>query len=248
MRQYRASQAWATVTSLLAVVAIIGVIWLVLSNTAANRNPGQQATVPMTAQEPTANAMGTGTPATPSKIAPDLTATRVAWETERAKFYTEIVSSPIATSEPNPTGISEVDLHNRLMWEKQGFLVENGFAAYVNGQRVGVFAGAHASDLDQGKVMVVWIFPYRTFIEGYLTPARHGSVHITEEENNRLTLLSTDGTTFYFDIPGLTFTASLVEVVPTILPVPTYTPPVPPATLGLPTAYPEVTPPVPASP
>jgi hypothetical protein len=246
-QQHRSSPAWTTVTGLLAIVAIIGVIWLVLSNTAANSNPDQQSTVAVTPPEPNASVVGTDETPVASVVAPDLTSTRAAWETERSRFYTEIVSSPIATSEPAPTGIRD-DEYARLEWAKQGLIVENSFGGFVDGNPVSIFAGAHASEPEQGVVQVVWVFPYRTFIERYPTPGGHGSVHITDEENNRLTLLSVDGTTFYFDIPALTFTTSLVEVVPTILPVPTYTPPVPPPTLGLPTAYPEVTTPVPASP
>jgi hypothetical protein len=39
-------------------------------------------------------------------------------------------------------------------------------------------------------------------------------------EGLRLILLSTDGETFYFDVPGQQFTASLAEGVPTVSPVP----------------------------
>ncbi|HLY27041.1 MAG TPA: hypothetical protein VKQ72_11925 [Aggregatilineales bacterium] len=83
----------------------------------------------------------------------------------------------------------------------------------------------------------MWTFPLRGFNKQYATPGRHGSVRITGEHNNRLTLLSTDGNTFYFDVPGLQFVPSLTEVVPTITPPPTYTP-VMPNTPPAPTGYP----------
>jgi hypothetical protein len=74
-------------------------------------------------------------------------------------------------------------------------------------------------------------------------PAREGhsveAVHLTAEQNNSLTLVSTDETTIYFDISRLAFTSSLADVMPTITPAPSYTPPVFPTPAGPPTAYPE---------
>jgi hypothetical protein len=48
------------------------------------------------------------------------------------------------------------------------------------------------------------------------------------EQNHRLTLVSTDGTTYYFDVPARQFVASPDEVVPTATPPPTFTPYPPP--------------------
>jgi len=109
----------------------------------------------------------------------------------------------------------------------------------VDGNNVSVFAGAWAADPDQGTLQVIWKVYYlgRSIKGQYVTPGRHGSVHITVGENNRLTLVSTDGSTFYFDVPGLQFVPSLTELVPTITPPPNNTPQFP-STAPAPTAYP----------
>ena len=59
------------------------------------------------------------------------------------------------------------------------------------------------------------------------TPTKHGGVRVVGEQDNRLTLASTDGTTYYFDIPSLSYVSSLTVFAPSITPPPTRTP-VPP--------------------
>jgi hypothetical protein len=49
-------------------------------------------------------------------------------------------------------------------------------------------------------------------------------VRVVSEQNNRLTLVSTDGTTYYFDVPARRFVDSLNEVVPSATPPNTFTP------------------------
>ena len=56
------------------------------------------------------------------------------------------------------------------------------------------------------------------------TPTKHGGVRVVSEQGNRLTLVSTDGTTYYFDIPSRRFVASLTEVVPSATPPNTFPP------------------------
>jgi hypothetical protein len=66
--------------------------------------------------------------------------------------------------------------------------------------------------------------PTRGFDEQILTPTQNGGVHVVSEQKDRLTLVSTDGTTYYFDVPARRFVASLTEVVSSATPPPTYTP------------------------
>lgn len=58
----------------------------------------------------------------------------------------------------------------------------------------------------------------------YNTPLEAGSVQIVGAQGERLILLSTQGMTFYFDVPGERFVNSLTEVVPSVTPAPTKTP------------------------
>ena len=56
------------------------------------------------------------------------------------------------------------------------------------------------------------------------TPTKHGGVRVVSEQDNRLKLVSTDGTTYYFDIPSLSFVSSLTVFAASITPPPTRTP------------------------
>jgi hypothetical protein len=118
-------------------------------------------------------------------------------------------------------GIQDVD--GPIVFPQYRF--ENAWSDFINGEWVGVLAGAYSDNLSQGIVVFGWNE------ELYETPVQAGSVHIVTEDNYRLTLESTDGTIFYFDIPGRRFVESLTEVVPTITPItpnPTSTPTITP--------------------
>jgi hypothetical protein len=107
---------------------------------------------------------------------------------------------------------------------KEGYVIENGWGGSVDGINMSIYAGVHQGDLAQGLLHVIVFNPEHPLEQDFLTPLQAGSVHIVSDENYRLTLLSTDGTTFYFDIPGLRYADSLTEVVPTITPYMTETP------------------------
>jgi hypothetical protein len=102
---------------------------------------------------------------------------------------------------------------------------------------------------DQGIVIVAeakWINGNVIFLEGakgqFPTAQATGSLHITDAQGARLVLKSSNGTTYYFDVPSRQFVDSLnapppptVTEPPDPTSIPTYAPP----TLGpLPTAYP----------
>jgi hypothetical protein len=71
---------------------------------------------------------------------------------------------------------------------------------------------------------------YDGIAKRFLTPAKHGGVRVVSEHNNRLKLVSTDGTTYYFDIPTLGFVSSLTAIAPSPTPSPTSVAYIPPPT------------------
>jgi hypothetical protein len=111
---------------------------------------------------------------------------------------------------------------------------------FENGRRrvyvgVGSLAGegGRSQATDKGVVVVnvvEWVtqlgLTYPETVPGggeYRTPVDTGTLTINGAQDARLILLSTNGTTFYFDVPARRFVSSLTEVVPTITPWPTYT-------------------------
>jgi hypothetical protein len=232
------TNAWGMLAGVSAVIVIVGLIWVILTYYSYGNNSAAGTQASATAPQTTGTIASPDTSATAGQQATnDAVATIVAMKaTDATARAIELTASPFPTPVPGPTGI-RVDEYQKLEWAKQGLVVENGFGGFVNGNPVNIWAGAHVSDPNQGVVQVLWVLPYRTFQVRVSTPGQHGSVHITGEAHNRLTLVSADGTTFYFDIPGLTFVSSPTEVVPSITPPPTYTP-VMPSTAAAPTGYP----------
>jgi hypothetical protein len=122
-----------------------------------------------------------------------------------------------------PTGIYS-DTGVQASGLKIGMDAQNSWFGFVDGNAITVFGGALLDQPDQGAVHLFTNFPTRSFDEQILTPTKHGGVRVVSVQNNRLTLVSTDGTTYYFDVPARRFVASLTEVVPSATPPPTYTP------------------------
>jgi hypothetical protein len=122
--------------------------------------------------------------------------------------------------------------------QKMGLDAQNAWFGLFNGLPVSIYAGALAWDPEQGAIFLFMELPKRGVEDRFLTPTKHGGVRVVSDQDNRLTLLSTDGTTYYFDLPARRFVASLTEVVPTATPLPTYTPFPPPAIFSILTPYP----------
>jgi hypothetical protein len=114
-----------------------------------------------------------------------------------------------------------------------GLLAQNSWQRRIGSQPVLVVAGAFVAALERGGLAVTRD-QGRTWLT-FTTPAAAGSVRITAEEHNRLTLRSQQGSTFYFDVPSLSFADSLTQIIPTALPP---TPYPGPGTPPRPTAYP----------
>jgi hypothetical protein len=139
-------------------------------------------------------------------------------ETQRA--YTPPPTAPFTYP---PTGTLD-DPYVRASAKMLAIYGLNGWRGLWDGKVVGVYAGAWAEGSDQG-IIDVWFDSGE--VGKFLTPTRHGGVRVVSEQDNRLTLVSTDGTTYYFDIPSLSYVSSLTVFAPSITPVPTRTP-VPP--------------------
>jgi hypothetical protein len=208
-----------------ALTALIGALYFVLS-TQATSGVAISQTPPIVTE--------TGVPTQP-------TTELEAILTQKANAGATAAARSPTTPEIAPTGIYD-DEKFKAQWQAFGFNVKNAWFGIVDGNLVTVFAGASSIDQQQGMLKVSMILPNREFQGEFATAEKHGALQITAEQNNRLTLVSTDGTTFYFDVPAMRFVSSPTEVAPTMTPLPTYTPIVLPTEAPPPTGYPQPSP------
>jgi hypothetical protein len=206
------------ILGLLAVVVLVALIGFVLSR------PAGAGLLPIGQGSVTTGATGVGPAAAAPTLEEQLTRAAVATILElKSRGSTEVAMTQAAitpaTWTPGPTAISDNE-QTKGQWLAFGFLVENAWSGPINGGNMSVFAGAYSGASDQGTLEIIWTARYLNPSRElrYDTPGKHGSIHIVRADNNRLTLVSTDGTTFYFDVPGLQFVSSLTDVVPTITP------------------------------
>ncbi len=157
-----------------------------------------------------------------------------------------LTANPIVQGTP-PTGILEEGGAD-FYYPTYDVIIYNKWQDVVNenGEWGLVYAGSMYTDPTQGLVLI----PSQP-VQIYLTPIKAGSVRIVAVQNLRLTLISENGTTFYFDVPGRRFVDSLTEVAPTVTPYLSSTPtptetPAPTVTLA-PTCTPGPTPGPPAA-
>jgi hypothetical protein len=115
-----------------------------------------------------------------------------------------------------------------------GLDTQNGWSGFVHGYHFFIYAGALLTDLEQGAIIMVTTMPSGASIEQFVTSTKHGTLQAVSEQNNRLTLIASDGTVFYFDLPTHQFVASLTEVAPSVTPSLTPSPSVTPEPTGLP--------------
>lgn len=226
------------VLGLLAVGALAGFTWFLGNQSVAPNRQAAGATeaLPVTA------AVGP-TPTIPMVIPPGAMQPGEPTPVQLSLGYeglpTEIIRVGIFSG---AYGISE-------QWERGlGFRVNNYWSGIVNGEGIGVMAGAGVRDTSSGALIVSRRDGSR---EGYMAPSAHGALWVRAENSARLTIESDDGTIFYFDVPGRQFVADLAVVVPTVdlrtpRVIPTVTP-VPGPSQGYPgpgsTAAPSETPP-----
>lgn len=230
-------QTLGVLISLIGIMVIIGASWFIFSN------------------NPSGAALATGTaPASatvhpypePSSVAltPDLAATQNSIATlialknaEGTKAIQDFTTTPQQTALPFATGIYPRN-QTAYQVQRKGLETENGWVGLIDGNKVSIWAGALVSDATQGALYILYEYPDRFADQLVLTTEKQGSLRIIAEVNNRLTLTSAQGATYYFDVPGLAFGSSLSEIIPTITPYPTYTPVAPLPTVPLPTSYP----------
>jgi len=131
-----------------------------------------------------------------------------------ATAYQRQTDQPIAQG-TQPFGILEGGW-DVFRYPSQDVIIQNLWRNVVNenGDWMSVYAGSMYTEPTQGLVIVSGQAPDQT----YLTPTKAGALRIVAEQNLRLTLVSTDGTTFYFDILGQRFVDSLTELAPTVTP------------------------------
>jgi hypothetical protein len=95
------------------------------------------------------------------------------------------------------------------------FLAENAWKQDMGDGYILVFAGYSPANPEKGVLYVVIdrknLHTSRTFV----APGNSGSIHIVKAISMRLVLEANNRETLYFDIPGLSFTNSLEEIVPT---------------------------------
>jgi hypothetical protein len=194
----------------------------VAASSSPTSSPQQPAKPP---QEPTA-AVPYPVPAivqTYNAVAAETAAAEAIYRTQQAIFR-----ATDQASTPRPTGIV---IHLPTGTMDYGFYLDagkllgikalNGWFGLWDGKAIAIYAGAASDDPDQGVIAVaINNAPFGNFP----TPTKHGGVRVVGEHDNRLTLVSTDGTTYYFDIPSFSYVSSLTAFAPSITPPPTRTP------------------------
>jgi hypothetical protein len=102
------------------------------------------------------------------------------------------------------------------------FTAGNMWQGWMENRWVQVYAGALGSDPTQGVLIVVRENGGGT--EWVQAPAGSGGLWLMAESNHRLTVSSTGGQIFYFDVAAMAFADSLEQALPTRMPLPTLSP------------------------
>jgi hypothetical protein len=114
-------------------------------------------------------------------------------------------------------------MDNQVAGDKLNIVVINAWRGIVDGEPVSFYAGSYGGRPTDGVVCLR--SPHIPPLEGIFcipSPTQHGGLRVVAEQDNRLTLVSTDGTIYYFDLPALLFVPSLEGTYPTAtLPPPT---------------------------
>ncbi|MEJ2601007.1 MAG: hypothetical protein P8Z00_21930 [Anaerolineales bacterium] len=161
---------------------------------------------------------------TPSAAAAKTAAGLLSTKEILIKTYLAITPSPTLPITPFPTGIINSNIKQKASGKLLGLDTQNVWVGLVAGNEADVTAGALLSDPEQGAIYLVVSIPRDGVMEQILTPTKHGAVRVVSEQHNRLTLVSNDGTVYYFDVPARRFVGSLTEVVPRATPPFTFTP------------------------
>jgi hypothetical protein len=217
---------------LVLVLAIVGVITVLIFGTFRVRNKGE---VPITTT-PYSTATFEEPPTAlpyPVPLENPLTPTAAARQTAQGPLDTQyaimlatyMVTTPSSTPPRTfaPTGTREGE-RIKPSGEKMGLDAQNAWVGILNRRPVSVYAGALSGVPEQGAIYIFVELHNTGVNELILTPTKHGGVRVVSEHHNLLTLVSTDGTTYYFSIPARRFVASRTEVVPSATPPNTFPP------------------------
>lgn len=140
----------------------------------------------------------------------DRAATEEASAIAKATAHPRNISAPTGllptASAPQPTPITGIRNIGQSPFGKYA-LIENQWQDIVNGQLVIVYAGRLGAAPDQGFVAVSTGTPSGENVttQQFLTPTKSGAVKITAVNGSLVTLESTQGVTFTFDLTALTF-------------------------------------------
>jgi hypothetical protein len=224
---------------LLLGLAIVAAITIAILSTLRGPAPGSAtvAASPFPTSSPRQTATPSQEPITalpyPYPLENPLTSTAAAKQTAAGPINTQYMimlatylattPSPTPPRTFPPTGTSE-DMYVLASGEKMGLDVQNAWFGVLDERPVSVYAGALSGVPEQGAIYIFVELPSRIVNEQILTPTQHGGVRVVSEQNNRLTLVSTDGTTYYYDVPARRFVDLLTEIVPSATPPFTFTP------------------------
>lgn len=114
------------------------------------------------------------------------------------------------TDPPPPTGI--IDKIPELFYSR-GVKIVNLWQDYVNDELIQVAAGALTNDPSQG-IVIVRNLTTQIGDKYYEIPNNTGTVYVEAAIGNRLTLETSQGETYFFDIIELELTSSLDEIIP----------------------------------
>ena len=128
---------------------------------------------------------------------------------------------PEPTPNPDdlPQGIFELDGEGD--YQDIDLMAVNGWRGQVNGNAVTALAGWRFSNPAEGLLVV---FTVNAPFQEEPAPRQGGALRILSADGNRLTLSDEQGSLYYYDLAARRWLSRADEVVPTLPPLPTYTP------------------------
>lgn len=127
-----------------------------------------------------------------------------------------------------PVVISKSMMETGILTVREDFLatqnlkINNIFRGYYQDQVVEVYAGHQY--LEEQKGLVIVSIESMNIYQYFYDPTASGSLEIINEENLRLEIQTSQGTSLYFDIPSMQFVSSAQDVVKSAVFLPTPTP------------------------
>ncbi len=151
-------------------------------------------------------------------------------QVEAARQSAGLLAQPTLTlgvcPPPEPT-LSIEDLPQGLLdleesdYRELDLMAVNGWRGQVNGNWITALAGWQVSNPAQG---ILALFTFNAPLQVEAAPAQGGALRIASAEGYRLTLLDDQGRVYFYDLAARRWLNSADEIVPTLPPVPTFTP------------------------